>query len=57
MIVVDTSTVVAIAFGAPERQTFLLFSYALVKVRGLPLLFKGNDFSQTDVASACGAPG
>jgi uncharacterized protein with PIN domain len=56
MIAVDTSAVVAIAFGEPERQTFLLFSYALAKVRGLPLLFKGNDFSQTDVASACGAP-
>ena len=28
-----------------------LFSYALAKVRGLPLLFKGNDFSQTDIAS------
>jgi ribonuclease VapC len=25
-----------------------LFSYALAKVRGLPLLFKGEDFSQTD---------
>ena len=27
-------------------------SYALAKSLGLPLLFKGNDFSQTDVASA-----
>jgi ribonuclease VapC len=26
-----------------------LFSYALAKVRGLPLLFKGDDFTQTDV--------
>ncbi len=26
-----------------------LFSYALAKVRGLPLLFKGEDFSQTDI--------
>ncbi|WP_020507378.1 type II toxin-antitoxin system VapC family toxin [Lamprocystis purpurea] len=34
-----------------------VFSYALAKVRGLPLLFKGNDFSQTDVASAGGASG
>ncbi len=135
MIAVDTSAVVAIAFGEPERQTFLrvlqqanralistvsvvearmvvhgrrgqravvllddvlrlpmfevvapgppemdaayaafvafgkgsghpaglnfgdVFSYALAKVRGLPLLFKGNDFSQTDVASAGGASG
>ncbi len=27
-----------------------LFGYALAKVRGLPLLFKGNDFSETDIA-------
>ncbi len=29
-----------------------LFSYALAKARGLPLLYKGNDFAQTDVFSA-----
>lgn len=29
-----------------------LFSYALAKTRGLPLLYKGDDFSQTDVRSA-----
>lgn len=29
-----------------------LFSYALAKVRGLPLLYKGSDFSETDVPSA-----
>jgi ribonuclease VapC len=28
------------------------FSYALAKANGLPLLFKGNDFSQTDVELA-----
>ncbi|RYE79005.1 MAG: type II toxin-antitoxin system VapC family toxin [Myxococcales bacterium] len=28
------------------------FSYALAKTWGVPLLFKGNDFTQTDVASA-----
>jgi ribonuclease VapC len=28
-----------------------VFSYALAKVRRLPLLFKGNDFSQTDIAA------
>ena len=27
------------------------FSYALAKVMGEPLLFKGNDFSQTDIES------
>lgn len=26
-----------------------VFSYALAKVRGLPLLFKGDDFSRTDI--------
>jgi ribonuclease VapC len=29
-----------------------LFAYALARTRNLPLLFKGNDFSQTDVAPA-----
>ena len=28
------------------------FAYALAKVSGEPLLFKGNDFSQTDIRSA-----
>ena len=28
------------------------FSYALAKATGLPLLFKGNDFSQTDIEAA-----
>lgn len=27
-----------------------VFSYALAKVRDLPLLFKGDDFAQTDIA-------
>ena len=31
-----------------------IFSYALAKVRGLPLLYKGTDFSETDIASAVG---
>ena len=30
------------------------FSYALAKYLGKPLLFKGTDFSQTDIASATG---
>ena len=29
-----------------------VFSYALAKVRGLPLLYNGEDFARTDVASA-----
>ena len=28
------------------------FSYALAKATGLPLLFKGGDVSQTDIAAA-----
>lgn len=32
-----------------------IFSYALAKVRGLPLLFKGDDFSQRDIVSALDA--
>ncbi len=28
------------------------FSYALAKATGEPLLFKGNDFSQTDITAA-----
>jgi ribonuclease VapC len=39
--------------GHPAELNFGdVFSYALAKVRGLPLLFKGSDFSQTDIASA-----
>lgn len=29
-----------------------LFSYAIAKVRGLPLLFKGEDFAATDIEPA-----
>jgi len=29
-----------------------VFAYALAKTRDLPLLFKGNDFSKTDIRSA-----
>ena len=29
-----------------------VFSYALAKVRGLPLLYKGSGFSETDIGSA-----
>lgn len=31
-----------------------VFNYALAKVRGLPRLYKGGDFSQTDLVSALG---
>ena len=29
-----------------------LFSYALAKARGVPLLYKGGDFAHTDIAAA-----
>lgn len=39
--------------GHPAQLNFGdLFSYALAKVRGLPLLFKGGDFAHTDVLRA-----
>ena len=39
--------------GHPANLNFGdVFSYALAKVRGLPLLYKGDDFSHTDVVSA-----
>jgi len=43
--------------GHPAHLNFGdLFSYALAKVRGIPLLFKGSDFSRTDIQSAAAAP-
>ena len=42
--------------GHPANLNFGdLFSYALAKVRDVPLLFKGNDFSRTDIQSAAAA--
>ena len=39
--------------GHPANLNFGdLFSYALAKVRALPLLFKGNDLSMTDIRAA-----
>ena len=29
------------------------FAYAVAKLHASPVLFKGNDFSKTDIASAC----
>ncbi len=38
--------------GHPAQLNFGdLFSYALAKSRDIPLLFKGDDFAQTDIAS------
>jgi len=45
------------AFGKGPHRAGLnygdCFTYALAKVTREPLLFKGNDFSQTDLISAC----
>ena len=45
-----------IRFGKGRHEANLnfgdCFSYALAKVMGAPLLFKGNDFIQTDIESA-----
>ena len=46
-------------FGKPSGHPAKLnfgdcFSYALAKSKGAPLLFKGQDFSRTDVKSARG---
>lgn len=39
--------------GHPARLNFGdCFSYALAKIRNLPLLYKGNDFIHTDIPSA-----
>ena len=43
--------------GHPASLNFGdLFGYALAKVRGLPLLFKGSDFAETDIARVVGDP-
>lgn len=49
-----------VAFGKGSGHAAALnfgdvFSYALAKVRGLPLLYKGTDFAETDIASALDA--
>ena len=42
--------------GHPAALNFGdVFSYALAKVRGLPLLYKGDDFVRTDAVSALAA--
>jgi ribonuclease VapC len=48
-------------FGKPSAHPAKLnfgdcFSYALAKAKGEPLLFKGQDFSRTDVKSARDKP-
>lgn len=53
----DAAYAAFVAFGKgsghPAQLNFGdLFSYALAKIRQLPLLYKGEDFAQTDIASA-----
>ena len=53
----DAAYAAFVAFGKgsghPASLNFgNVFSYALAKVRGLPLLFKGDDFASTDIQSA-----
>jgi ribonuclease VapC len=53
----DAAYAAFVAFGKGSDHPAALnfgdvFSYALAKVRGLPLLFKGVYFSETDIASA-----
>jgi len=56
MIVVDTSAIVAIVFGEPEREAFVRILEVTDKALILPRLYKGDDFAQTDIVSAS-APG
>lgn len=43
--------------GHPAQLNFGdCFAYALAKATGEPLLFKGDDFAQTDVTPAIGRP-
>lgn len=56
----DAAYAAFVAFGKGSGHAAALnfgdvFSYALAKVRGLPLLYKGSDFAETDIASALNA--
>jgi ribonuclease VapC len=56
----DAAYAAFVAFGRGSGHPAALnfgdvFAYALAKVRGLPLLYKGSDFSETDIASALNA--
>lgn len=53
----DAAYAAFVAFGKGSGHPAALnfgdvFGYALAKVRGVPLLYKGADFSETDIASA-----
>ena len=53
----DAAHAAFVAFGRSSGHSAALnfgdlYSYALAKARGLPLLFKGDDFSATDIELA-----
>jgi ribonuclease VapC len=53
----DAAYAAFVAFGKGSGHAAALnfgdvFSYALAKVRGLPLLYKGDDFAETDIEGA-----
>ena len=53
----DVAYAAFVAFGKGSGHPAALnfgdvFSYALAKVRGLPLLYKGSDFAHTDIVAA-----
>ena len=53
----DAAYAAFLAFGKNSGHPAALnfgdvFSYALAKIRDLPLLYKGNDFTETDLRSA-----
>src|SRR5271163_3950096 len=57
----DAAYAAFLAFGRGSGHPAALnfgdvFSYALAKVRNLPLLYKGDDFTQTDIRSALARP-
>ena len=54
---IDAAYAAFVAFGKGNGHAAALnfgdvFSYALAKTRGLPLLFKGEDFAETGIARA-----
>jgi len=54
--VLDTSTLVAVLFDAPERHE-LVRAIADARAGGEELVFKGDDFARTDIAAAARSMG
>jgi uncharacterized protein with PIN domain len=69
--VIDSSALIALLLGEPESTDFVTsiaaattrltsapsdcFTCALAKITGEPVLFKGDDFSRTDLVAAAAA--